>query len=65
MAHDGEITQQATVQDTVRATVTPSYARLCTIYLVTHRRLPGSARTARLRKKRRVRLWAWWNKRRD
>jgi predicted metal-dependent hydrolase len=35
------------------------YAGMETAYLESHRRLPGSHRTARLRKKRRSKVMAW------
>jgi len=35
------------------------YTEMCRVYLMDHHRLPGSTRTARLRKKRLTRLSRW------
>ena len=46
--------------DLARQYIDLTSASACQAYLHHHRRLPGSDRTARLRKKRQTRVWAWW-----
>lgn len=45
-----------------RAFTSVWWTRIEMVYLESHKRLPGSTRTCRLRKKRKTKLSEWWDK---